>query len=172
MIIACVGRRDLRQSEKLYLESIGASYAEQGCTIVSGNAPGSDQSYALGASLVDGTLVELYLPWPNFERKAVLTGNKFWNASQAWERHVELATQASPGWDHIRDTVKPLCIRNAMIIYRWGTPVDLVIAYPDCSKHGWSGTGHSMRIAASLGIPVWLANKNTFWNPLEGLPVE
>lgn len=171
--IACVGRRDLRQSEKLYLESIGAKLAEQGWVITSGNAPGSDQSYAMGANLIAAEHVELYLPWKTFEKKWIDERNKVWVATQAWERHIELAASASPGWDYnVRETVKPLMIRNAMIVYRWGEPVQMVYAYPDCTKHGWSGTGHTMRVAAALGIPVFMINRGCFWNPADGMPQE
>jgi hypothetical protein len=173
LAVACIGRRDLKLSEKCYLESVGALLAERGFTVCSGNAPGSDQAYAHGANLVDGRRVELYLPWATFERKWVDKHNTVWLASQAWPKHVELAASASPGWDRgVRETVKPLMIRNAMIIFRWGQPVDRVLAYPDCTKHGWSGTGHAMRVAATLGVPVWLVNKGRFWEPTEGMPQE
>lgn len=172
MIIACGGHRELIISEKLYLASIGASYAEQGHTIVSGNAPGADQAYVIGASEVDPGLVELYLPWPTFEKAKIKPGNRFWTADQAWPRHIELASAASPGWDHVAPAGRLLCIRNAMVLFRWGQPADRFIALPDRTSHGWGGTGHAMRVAASLGIPVWLADRHHYWNPLEGLPTE
>lgn len=172
--VACIGRREVNlQSMRAYLEFLGAHYVERGFILSTGNAPGSDQLYALGAMMVDPTKVELYLPWKTFEKRAVIDGNKVWLADQAWEKHVELAASASPGWDYgIRETVKPLMIRNAMIIYRWAEPVDLVLAYPSYHKHGWSGTGHAMRVAASLGIPVWLVDRGCYWNPAEGMPQE
>lgn len=155
------------------LEFFGARCVEDGFIVSSGNAPGSDQLYALGASLVNPTRVELYLPWANFEKKSVMAGNKVWLASQATERHVELAASASPGWDYgVRETVKPLMIRNAMIVARFGDPVRLVLAYPSYRKHGWSGTGHTMRVAAALGIPVWLVDRGRYWNPVEGQPID
>jgi len=172
--VACIGRREVPlHSMRTYLESLGALQAERGLIVSTGNAPGSDQLFALGASAVAPEHVELYLPWPNFERRCVVDGNKVWLASQALDKHVELAAAATPGWEHggVRDTVKPLMIRNAMIVLRWNEPVDLVLAYPSYHKRGWSGTGHAMRVAAQLGVPVWLIDRQIFWNPAEGQPI-
>jgi hypothetical protein len=159
-------------SDRDYLVSIGAFYAEQGFTLCTGNAPGADQLFALGGSSIDPAMVELYLPWANFERRAITEGNKIFQASQALPRHVELARASAPGFDEgIRDTVKPLLIRDAMIVYRFDDPVDLVLAWPNFTKRGWGGTGHAMRTAAALGIPVFLLNRWCYWNFLEGMPV-
>jgi len=141
--IACVGSRSVPAvSDRDYLTSIGAFYVEQGFTLTTGNAPGADQLFALGGSTVDPTKVELYLPWQSFEHHAIIEGNKVFHAGQALEKHVELARDGSPGFDYgMRGTVKPLFIRNAMILYRFGEKVDLVLAWPNFHQHGWGGTG-------------------------------
>jgi len=157
---------------RTYLEALGMHYAERGFVIASGNAPGSDQLYALGASSVRPENVELYLPWHSFEKQVVVEGNKVWVAAQAQERHIELAEAAAPAWGYMRDSVRQLMVRNAMIVYRWAEPVSLVLAYPDYTKRGWSGTGHGMRVAASLGIPIWLVDRGEYWNPAQGMPQE
>jgi len=157
-------------SMRCYLEFIGAHYAEMGFTVSTGNAPGSDQLFALGAGWQDASKVELYLPWQTFERKAILEGNQIWVAKEALDIHLELAESATNNWKHKSDAVKLLLIRDAMIVVRWNQPVDLVLAYPDYSVAGWGGTGHTMRVAGMLGIPVWLIDRGTFWSINEGMP--
>lgn len=167
--IACIGRRKLGLAwEKMYLEVLGARCVEMGWNITTGNAQGSDQCFAMGGNLIESAKVELYLPWGTYEHKAISHSNQVWTATDATSTHIELAKKASSGWNYISAGVKPLLIRNAMLIKRWEKAVEMVYAYPDCTKDGWGGTGHGMRVAASLGIPVWLVNFERYWDPQEG----
>lgn len=159
MIVACVGRRDLKRSESLYLESVGLALIENGHSIASGNAPGSDQAFALGASYLDPSKVTLYLPWSSFEKKAVIEGNVLHQVEEATAEHQDLARRAHPAWDRLEPTVRRLMVRNAMIVKSSA----VVIAFPDLTKPGLGGTGHAMRCALELGIPVWLLNEQRGW---------
>lgn len=166
--IAGIGRRDLTRSQHAYLESVGIHLAEQGHILTTGNAQGADQAFALGASIVNPDLVELYLPWPRYEVKKAIPGQTFWTADQARPEHVDVARRAHPAWDHLKDGVRKLLVRNAMIIMRWGEPVIAVYAFPNTEKRGWGGTGHGIRCAALVGVPVYLLNEQRWWSPTEG----
>lgn len=170
MIVACIGRRDLSHSERSYLESYGSLLAEQGHSMTSGNAPGADQAFHLGFSMVDTRCKrsELYLPWRNFEARMLLPGQRCWLAAQATDRHREAAQAAHPIFEQLRPAAQSLLIRNAMIVLRFDTPVDQVVAWPNLDKRGWGGTGHAMRIAAAHEIPVFVLQRQRWWNPRRG----
>lgn len=159
MKVACVGRRDLRCSEALYLESVGLALIENGHSITSGNAPGSDQTFALGASYLDASRVELYLPWSSFEKRAILEGNVLHQVEEATQEHRDLARKSHPTWDRLPSTVRPLMVRNAMIVKSSA----VVLSFPNMMKPGLGGTGHAMRCALELGVPVWLLNEQRWW---------
>ena len=170
MIVACIGRRDLTHAQRSELESCGAQLAEGGHSMTSGNAPGADQCFHLGFCMVDVECQrsELYLPWRGFERSHLLPGQRCWLADQATQRHREVARAAHPAFDRLKPAVQNLMIRNAMIVMRFDTPVDQVVAFPNSDKRGWGGTGHGIRIAGSLSIPVWLQHQQRWWEPVEG----
>lgn len=159
MIIACVGSREIsRFSVKYYLEAIGAHLAEGGHTISTGNAPGADQAFALGANLANRPeLVELYLPWPDFQERAVMRGNRVFHVADATPEHEQLALQAAAG--QYQGSASNLFLRNAMIIRRFDKPVDAVYAWPRLNAPDWGGTGHAIRVAQELGIPVYILNQ-------------
>ena len=159
MIVACIGRRDLKKSEALYLESVGLALVEGGHRIVSGNAPGSDQAFALGASYLDPSRVTLYLPWGSFEKRSGIEGNVLHQVEEATAEHWDLARRAHPTWDRLAPTVRRLMVRNAMIV----KSATVVLAFPDMMKPGFGGTGHAMRCALELGVPVWLLNEQRWW---------
>jgi hypothetical protein len=167
--VACIGRRDLTLAQRTYLESVGMHYAEQGYIITSGNAPGADQAFALGASTVNPDLVELYLPWRNFNAKDAIPGQKFWTADQALPEHIEVAKGAHSRWEYLKDSVRKLMIRNAMIVMRFGCPVQQVVAFPNNQKLGWGGTGHGVRCAGMVDVPVFLLNEQRYWSVTEGM---
>jgi predicted Rossmann-fold nucleotide-binding protein len=159
-IVACIGQRGItRHSERCYLEAIGAHLAESGHTISTGNAPGADQLFALGAGFHHPHQVELYLPWPRFEEKAILQGNRVFHAADALPEHRRLAEQAHPAWTQLSGTVRNLMIRNAMIVRRFDRPADFVYAWPNLTSPHWGGTGHGINVARGLGIPVFIINQ-------------
>ena len=157
--VACIGSREISTETKVYLEYVGLYYASRGCTIVTGNAQGSDQAYALGANTVDPNLVELWLPWPSYEQKAVLEGNTIHLVDEATRADWVLAERCHPAWAKLNDPVRRLMVRNAMIV----STSQLVVAWPDRSKIGYGGTGHGMRVAMELGISIWFADAAQFY---------
>jgi len=159
MFIACIGKRELTRSEFTYLESCGTKLAEEVHVITTGNAPGADQAFALGASVVDPASVELYLPWTGFEIKKAIPGQKFWTADDAEPKHLTAAQEAHPAWNQCSQGAQKLLVRNAMLILRFDRKVDQVMAYPNVEKRGWGGTGHAIRVAYNHDIKVHLLNE-------------
>ena len=155
-------------------------YAEQGCTIVTGNAHGADQSFALGANMVSPALVELCLPWQMYNHHAIILpverhdangrpdgeypGNTVLLADHASPEQRAMAERAHSAWANLKDGTRRLLTRNALICHN----IQFLLAHPNLQKDGWGGTGHTMRIAAMLGIPVWMTNLWKWWNPADG----
>lgn len=167
-LIACVGQRDLPQYMHGVLVSAGMYYVQQGHVVLSGNAIGADQAYALGASTADPTRVELFLPWQSYEEKAIIYGNRVHYAVDATPDEQDLATEAYlRDWSKLPKPKRLLMIRNAMV----ASHCDMLIAYPNKTRRGWAGTGHAMRCAQLLDKRVWLATDNRWWTIQEGMPI-
>lgn len=146
--VACVGRRDPMLAATDILRRLGRLIAAHGGVVVSGNAVGSDQAYAVGANAVDPALVELWLPWATYERSAARPGNVVRVVSDP--RCFRIAAEHHPAWDRLSQGARRLFARNVCIIER----ADLVIAFPNHSKIGGGGTGHAMRMAEALQISL------------------
>lgn len=146
MRIACIGSRDISdETEKLLIE-IGKFIAFKDWTIVSGNALGSDASYAKGANLVDPTKVWLHLPWPSYNSGLIVRGNVIRPHNP---QDSILAEKHHPAYPNLSQGVKKLMDRNAGILL----DSDAVLAVLNPKKMGGGGTGHGWRIAGALGIP-------------------
>jgi hypothetical protein len=158
--IAAIGTRELPAYQVPLLESAGMYYVQQGYEIHTGNAKGSDQAFAQGANCVDPSKVHLYLPWTGYEQRAILDGNILHFAHEASIELVRLAERCHPNWRRLPQEIRVLMVRNTMIVF--GS--SLVIAVPNRAKEGYGGTGHGMRVAIELDIPVWLVTEHTWWN--------
>ena len=167
MIFACVGRRDLQIWENDYLQSAGAWLGSKGHCMTSGNASGADQAFHIGFCMEDihCERSELYLPWRSFESRSLAHEQIIYTSDQATPEHRRLAEQNHSYWDVLSSGAKSMMIRNAMMIARFNRPVDCVWAWPNMEKPGYGGTGHTMRIATSLGIPVLLLNTWKWLSP-------
>lgn len=163
MRVAMIGRRDLNASQRMYCQSVGAWYAEQGAvadgvTICSGGAPGADQAFMLGAMCTHDARVffELYLPWDSFEERSRVGREGIITAAQATPTQQEHARWAHPAWPRVSRSAQQLFIRNAQLVWdAW-----LVVAHPNMKKRGWGGTGHAIRVARMRGRPVYLCNRS------------
>jgi hypothetical protein len=96
----------------------------------------------------------LYLPWRTYEAQAVLRYNEIHLPEEASEELVALAQLAHPAWDHLSQGVRKLMIRNVQIVHE----SKFVVALPNL-KPGGGGTGHGVRVAELLDIPVYDLNK-------------
>lgn len=181
--VVCIGRLDLSPTDVGHLQSIGRRTVAAGDLLVSGNAPGADQAYALGGNMENPSLVELCLPWASFEKRwimeqpdhtygggsNVLEGNRIRLAENATYDHLHLANDAHPIFSKLSRGAQKLLVRNAMmLIDDDGVVSSQVIAMPNREKQGWGGTGHTMRCAFSLQIPVWLVDTSSWWDGVTG----
>jgi hypothetical protein len=144
--IACIGTRELTKEENALLVEIGAWLVRQGYIVSTGLAVGSDQAFGWGANSVDPTRLELWQPWPNYEKASIKPGNIVHPSPEPWM--FEMTSKYHPNWEACSQGTRRLHARNVGIV----VGVKSVVALPGRQRLG--GTGQGMRIAASLGIPV------------------
>jgi hypothetical protein len=143
--IGCIGFRHLPEEQLRICRAIGARLIERGHNLISGNAPGADQAFAMGANRIDPTRVWLKLPWPKFEQAAILTGNHVEVVRPTEE--LEALVRSHCYYDGKSQGSKKLLLRDGLITQS----VDRLIAFP--SPAG-SGTQFTMKLAAALRVPV------------------
>ncbi len=152
MKIAGIGSRDLDEEQRDICFRLGRVIAERGGEVHSGNAEGADQAFANGANSVDPKWVHLHLPWPNFNREAIVRGNVI-HLPHPQSHYDVTAAKYHPNWQYLKQGAKKLHTRNVSIIVH-PAPKDMVLAYPSL-KLGGGGTGQGMRIAEGMGVPLW-----------------
>lgn len=151
-----IGARSTPTDILIIMNSTARLLATDGHCCNTGAAKGADQAFAEGAAEGNGQ-VQLMLPWASYEQDwvkglggpgfypDVLIINKIMNA-QAF-MSVDMF---HPAPDNLTDAVKKLHARNHMII----SGVKFIICWtPGGEVVG--GTGQALRIAASMGIPVY-----------------
>lgn len=147
--VACIGSRVAPPRVLESMVELGRLLIENGYQVASGNAEGSDQAYAQGANQIDPTKLTLYLPWPKFNKDAVQEGNKVVLSHHPdWEG---VATANHKAYSYLSYGTKKLLCRNVGIVEN----SLFVIAYLNPNKKGGGGTGHGVRIASHLSIPVF-----------------
>ena len=149
MRIACIGSRNIKDSEKHLnvCRFVGAIIAGKGWYVASGNAEGADHAYAEGANIVNPRQVILYLPEENHFPQHIVEGNRVTSDIQDSWRII--AKQHHPAYDKLKPYVQRLMDRNAGILSR----AEKCIAWLNHDKPGFGGTGHGWRIAADMKIP-------------------
>lgn len=146
--IACVGSRNASEDKLKLAIDIGRELVTAGHYVSSGNAQGMDQAFAFGAGQIDPKRVMLYLPWASYEVSNIAPGNMVMRSPiSQWE---ELAAKTHPYFYRSTPPMQNIFKRNVGIVIGSGA----VIAYADPNKSNGGGTGHSIRIANALGIPV------------------
>lgn len=148
--IACIGSSKFRNDDdEKTCQIIGYFIAHNNIELASGNAVGCDYAFATGANKVNENLVHLFLVNKNHNINHIKPGNHLYyeNEHPEWS---EIAKKNHPGYNNQSDYVQKLFNRNAGIILN----SDLVIALPNPDKTSGGGTGHSIRIANELNIPV------------------
>jgi hypothetical protein len=147
--IAGIGTRDLPPEEVLVCEKVGQFCAEQGIRVSSGNATGADQAFGRGVNSVDPTMLDVALPWPSYNREAIVVGNVI--RSEPPVEYFEMAAANHQAWDRCSDGAKLLHTRNVMILMpEPDEKVDLVLALPNTTKGWGGGTGFGMKLASHV----------------------
>jgi hypothetical protein len=150
--ISCVGTHDANDMDEdriLTCVLVGYYLGKINKRLNSGNAEYCDQLYAQGANAVDPTLVHLYLTNMKHNASAIVSGNQIHLAKDHAE-WAPIAMKYHGGYHRMSPYVRSLFDRNAGIV----SESKLCIAMPNRTKKWGGGTGHDMRIADGLGIPV------------------
>lgn len=147
--IACIGPRFGVPADIIALmERMGKYLTEQGYTIKTGNAEGSDQAFARGGNQGIASRVHLYLPWPTYNKEAIHPSNRIITTSPS----VDEATAAAnhPAWEKLSQGVRKLMTRNVSIIRE----TQQVLYYRDNVSPGRGGTAFGVRLAERFSIPT------------------
>lgn len=158
-MIACIGTRELHEQDaisvRIFAERIDSIGKDT--VINTGAAVGVDQFSAL-KHLKNGGVVQLFLPWKDYERDFVNTvrldypENVRVKVLNEEDKEAMLSVRKyHPNFSSLTRGAKLLHARNYLIVYE----VEKVIAFPHwkAGKPG-GGTMQGVRIAESLGIPV------------------
>jgi len=143
---AGIGSRSTPEEIKEAMTQIAKELDRNGYTLRSGGADGADTAFENGAS----NNKQIFLPWEKFNE----------NSSDLFEykkEHEEIAEKHHPRFKHLKQGAKRLMVRNTAQIV--GKSLDdelssfVVCWTSDGNDSG--GTGQAIRIAKSLGIPVF-----------------
>jgi hypothetical protein len=157
--VACIGSREITKHQSKILQGIGYVLATKGFVISSGNAIGSDQSYAKGANKIDPNLVELHQAWRKYEKQAIVDGNKviLYEKDYMIPEFIMSESKRFYGdwFDKMSSGVRRLMIRNIGIV----NDSLFVIAVLNPDKKSGGGIGNGVRYAKDIGIPILSLNE-------------
>lgn len=153
---AGIGARKTPEDILQIMRSTGRLLAYDGYCCNTGAAKGADQMFAIGAASGQGQ-VQLMLPWASYEKDWVngLGGPTYYPDILIINNILNADAFISvnnfhPAPENLSDAVKKLHARNHMII----KGVEFIACWtPGGEVVG--GTGQALRIAASMGIPVY-----------------
>lgn len=145
LIYGGVGSRDTPTHACEAMERIGVALCKRGWMLRSGGAIGADRAFQRGAEAVDRTLLEVF--------------NAYDAVGHVWAHQDAAAHQ--PGWEGCNGSARLLLARNSLIVR--GHDMQTHILFLVCwTERGQviGGTGQTMRVCASAGIPIF-----NLWNP-------
>lgn len=156
-IYAGIGSRETPPEVLGWMEQLGEDLGKAGWILRSGFADGADNAFARGAEIADGPM-ELYVPWAGFNH-APTNDSRIINVQEFSDLHHHMSSVAEhfhPNWEACSPAAKNLHTRNVPQICGadMATPVTCVICWTPNGKSG-GGTGQAIRIARSLGIPIF-----------------
>ena len=167
---AGVGSRATPREMLAGMSDVAQVLGDAGFALSTGGADGADKAFEAGALRTDAP-VTVHTPWPGYngyrpgrdpESDIDVIHPQAGDAVRGMS-FLHLARKHHPAWDRCRRGARALFLRNVSILA--GAldddgavlPVRAVIAWnPNGSAHGRAagGTGHTLRVAAELGIPV------------------
>ena len=167
---AGVGSRATPQEVLAGMSDVAQVLGDAGFALSTGGADGADKAFETGALRTDAP-VTVHTPWPGYngyrpgrdpESDIDVVHPRAGDAVRGLS-FLHLARKHHPAWDRCRRGARALFLRNVSILA--GAldddgnllPVRAVIAWnPNGSAHGREagGTGHTLRVATELGIPV------------------
>ncbi len=147
---AGIGSRETPPMVLGLMRGIARMLALRNYTLRSGGAPGADQAFEYGTSVL--VQMEIFLPWEYFEGKSdnlKLTPHELAVARSIAEKY-------HPNWSDCKEPVRKLHTRNVMQIL--GRDCETLSKFVVCwTKDGKAsgGTGQALRIAETKRIPIY-----------------
>ncbi len=176
-VLLLEGTRNLPDHHRQTLTTMGRRLARTfpNTTFRSGNAPGADEAFALGAAAVPGSRLELILPTPGMgraRRPATATCFSLHDLPDSERRHLaEASTRATPDCHRLFDlflngpTGNPAhskslyLVRDALKVLGSPAlglpPATAALFYIDPATPTGGGTGHTIRLCQQNQIPVF-----------------
>lgn len=158
LVYAGIGSRKTPAPVLEAMTSMAFQLSQSKWHLRSGYATGADQAFGLGAAqqseISNQDRWTMYLPWAGFNNAP--KGDSRFQVAFPSDELFRIAREAHPAWDQLNQPAKLLMLRNVMIVggLDLGSPATCVIGWtPDARRGG--GTGHAMRVAEMLGIPVF-----------------
>ncbi len=167
---AGIGSRATPRDVLTGMADVAQVLGHAGFALSTGGAHGADRAFEAGALRTDAP-VTVHTPWPGYNgyrpgrdpESDIDVVHPSPGDAVRGRSFLHLARKHHPAWDRCRRGARALFLRNVSILAGAldddGTvlPVRAVIAWnPSGRAHGREagGTGHTLRVAAELGIPV------------------
>lgn len=153
---AGIGSRETPEHIQKIMSHCASYLGTKDWTLRSGAADGADQAFEIGADRVNG-LKEIYLPWRNYNHSISPIHPVMYPFS---DEEKLFAEKFHPAWHKCSPSARLMHQRNGRIMVGLEAlhglevkAVSFVICWtPEGKITG--GTGHALRIAETLGIPV------------------
>jgi hypothetical protein len=158
---AGIGSRETPRDALALMTRLAGLLGGLGFRLRTGGADGADTAFEHGAPSDD--VVDLFLPWPGFNARSRAARNRP-KAPDAFR----VAAGVHPHWERLNEPMRALHARNAHQVLGddLKTPAAFVLCWTadgatELTTVRTGGTGQAIRLAASLGLPVWnLARPN------------
>ena len=167
---AGIGSRRTPEPFLAAMADLAETLGRAGCILSTGGADGADRAFETGALRTDAP-VTVHTPWPGYngyrpgrepESDIDVVHPRPTDAADG-EPYLDLARRQHPHWERCGRGARALFVRNVSLLAGAlgcdGAPlaVRAVVAWtPNGRSRGRDagGTGHSLRVAAELGIPA------------------
>lgn len=132
-----------------------ANKLQEKWTLRSGGADGADMAFFYGIDDKNQN-AEIYLPWVGFNNCPTSKQDSRFGHIEPSAAQLEIAEKFHPNWAACTRGARAMHARNVLQIlgHDLNTPSDMVICWTPNANQG-GGTGQAIRIANSLGIPVF-----------------
>jgi hypothetical protein len=178
-VVLLEGKREINEADKQKLIDLGILLAKESKHIIfrSGNAPGADELFAKGIAMLDNTRLEVVLPYSGHRAKQnfAYSAVSIEDVNLAKEPEIVYESKANKKTEKLidsyvsgdinkvsikaayilRDTIKVMGSSDSIRAAAFG------IFYDDLENPKQGGTGHTMNVCISQGVPyisqdVWL----------------
>lgn len=153
---AGIGSRDITSEESRKCQDLAAFLSSAGYTLYSGNADGADKAFQEGSN---GKFVA-FLPWDGFNRKQTDSHGGEYLTTGSYPECDKYVDMFHPNPRALSQGARKLMARNSSQVLGYGDkprPVFVICCANPADNKGnvQGGTGQAVRIAMSVGIPVF-----------------